>query len=92
MLSWVSTWAYAATDYNSSRSNTEGVADIPDETEILLEEAKKEALPVFNSMLTADQRRDGYEGEYKVTVKVKVKLERASKREVVEEKAEPSEQ
>lgn len=71
----LSTTVMAATDYNSSRSNKQGVNNLGDGVDSLLRESTKAASLVARSMVAADNV-DGYTGEYVVTVDVRVSIER----------------
>ena len=51
---------------------------MPDDTNTLLKEVSADVSSVIKNMLAADQR-DGYEGEYTVTVDVNLTLVRARK-------------
>ena len=68
--------AHAARDYNSSRSNIADSISAPDATDTLLKEASSEASVVTQSMIGVDQR-DGYKGDYVITVDVDVSIVRA---------------
>ena len=65
----------AAQDYNSSRSNRQGVSDVGDGADTLLKEASADASSVVKSMIAVDQK-DGYTGEYDITVDVRISIER----------------
>ena len=67
--------AQAATDYNSSRSNKSLSANILNDTEGLLKTTGADASAVASTMIAVDQK-DGYTGEYNVTVDVRVSIER----------------
>lgn len=71
--------AFAAQDHNSSRSNKTSSINAPEETEILLKEAKEEALAVTKAMLDVDQKKDRYDGDYVISVDVKVTVERVKR-------------
>lgn len=66
---------YAATDYNSSRSNKSLSAFVEDDTTTLIQKLSADASAVSKSMLAVDQR-DKFDGEYLITVEVKVSLQR----------------
>ena len=70
--------AQAATDYNSSRANRAENTGVVEVTDGLLRESNSGALTVTKSMIAVDQK-DGYDGEYNVTVKVSVSIERTPK-------------
>ena len=70
--------AQAAQDYNSSRSNRTVGMSVGGETDKLLREASSEASAVAGSMIAIDQK-DGYTGEYEVTVNVSVSIKRVAK-------------
>ena len=67
--------AFAAQDHNSSRSNKSSGISAPEDTDTLLREASTDASTVAKSMISADQR-NGYNGDYIVTVDVRVTIER----------------
>lgn len=67
--------AQAAQDYNSSRSNKSSGITAPDDTDTLLKETSAEALAVAKSMIALDQK-DGFEGQYTISVDVHVNIER----------------
>ncbi len=67
--------AQAAQDHNSSRSNKTGSIAAPNETEILLELTKSDALAVAKTMIAVDQQ-DGFTGEYEITVNTHVSIKR----------------
>ncbi|MFT4937718.1 MAG: hypothetical protein ACI88A_000736 [Paraglaciecola sp.] len=69
---------YAATDYNSSRSNRSTTNVVESETTTLIQKVSADALTVSKSMIAVDLR-DGFEGEYLVTVEVRVSLQRCIK-------------
>lgn len=74
--------AHAAQDYNSSRSNKSNGVDVPDITDTLLRDASAEASLVTKTMIQNDMR-DGYSGDYVVTVDVRVTLQRDNKQDPV---------
>ena len=74
-------FAQAAQDHNSSRSNKTASAMAPDETEKLLKLSKDGAIEMTKAMIALDQQ-DGYTGEYEVTVKVGVSINRVNKNPV----------
>jgi len=66
----------AATDYNSSRSNKADTVTAPNVTNELLRKAQQDASMVSKSMIEVDQR-DGYTGDYDITVDVRVTIKRS---------------
>ena len=73
-LFFIST-AQAAQDYNSSRSNKSSGVSAPGDTDTLLKEASAEASSIAKNMIAVDQK-DGYEGDYTVSVDVSVSIQR----------------
>lgn len=73
--------ATAAQDHNASRSNTStGSVTAGDTTLTLLNQTKQDAYAVAKKMLAVDQR-DGYKGEYQITVNMGVSIKRIDNRE-----------
>ena len=66
----------AATDHNSSRSNKTSSVAAPDVTDEMLRKAQQDASIISKSMLQVDQS-DGYQGDYEITVDVRVSIERS---------------
>ena len=66
---------YAATDYNSSRSNKSLSAAVVNDTTTLIKKVGADASAVSKSMIAVDQR-EGFDGEYLITVEVRVSLQR----------------
>ena len=75
---FATTTALAAQDYNSSRSNRRGVSDVGGGADALLREASTDASKVVRAMVDAD-KATGFDGNYAITVDVKVTLERCVK-------------
>ncbi|MFT6734964.1 MAG: hypothetical protein ACJAS9_003166 [Polaribacter sp.] len=70
--------AYAATDHNSSRSNKTShtpASEVSNETEDMLKDVSSNASSIARQMIRIDQK-DGYTGEYEVTVDVGVSIKR----------------
>ena len=72
----VSLTVQSAQDHNSSRSNKTASATAPSDVEKMLELSRADALEVAKAMIAADQR-DGYAGDYEITVTVGVSVARA---------------
>lgn len=71
--------AQAAQDYNSSRSNRSAGVDAPDEADTLLREASNDASSIARSMIASDMK-DGYDGDYEITVEIAVSITRGGDR------------
>lgn len=69
---------YAATDYNSSRSNKSEDSGAIDNASTLIKTVSADALAVSRKLIEID-KRDGFEGEYLVTVEMSIKLQRCVK-------------
>lgn len=69
----------SAQDHNSTRSNKTASAAAPNEVENLLDQTRAEASTVAKAMIGADQR-DGYAGDYEITVSVAVSIKRVRTR------------
>lgn len=69
----------SAQDHNSTRSNKTASAAAPNEVENLLDQTRADASAVAKSMIAADGR-DGYTGDYEVTVSVAVSIKRVKSR------------
>ena len=73
--------AQAATDHNSSRSNKTShtpAAAVDQETDSMISEVSRDASSIASHMIAIDQK-DGYTGEYEVTVDVGVSIKRVAK-------------
>lgn len=66
-------------DHNSSRSNKTNTAAAPNEVETLLDLTRADASSVAKAMIGADLR-DGYTGDYEITVNVSVSIKRVRSR------------
>lgn len=66
---------YAATDHNSSRSNKTSSSQAPKETKVLIKNVSANALAVSKRMIEVDQS-DNFDGEYLITVEMRVSLQR----------------
>ncbi|MBT9487519.1 MAG: hypothetical protein IV093_08425 [Rubrivivax sp.] len=69
----------SAQDHNSSRSNKTNTASAPNEIENLLDLSRADASAVAKTMIAADTR-DGYNGDYEITVNVAVSIKRVKSR------------
>ena len=70
--------AHAATDHNSSRSNKTShtpASEVTNETEGMLREVSSDATSIARQMIRID-KKDGYTGDYEVTVDVGVSIKR----------------
>lgn len=66
-------------DHNSSRSNKTNTVAAPNEVETLLDQTRADASAVAKTMIAADLR-DGYAGDYEITVNVAVSIKRVRSR------------
>ena len=71
--------AHTAQDHNSSRSNKTSSVAAPNEIENLLDLTRADASAMAKTMVGSDQR-DGYSGDYEVTVNVSVSIKRVKSR------------
>ncbi len=71
--------ALSVQDHNSSRSNKTASAAAPSEVENLLDLARADASAVAKAMIAAEGR-DGYNGDYEITVNVAVSIKRVKSR------------
>ena len=71
--------ALSVQDHNSSRSNKTASAAAPSEVETLLDQTRADASTVAKAMIAADLR-DGYAGDYEITVNVSVSIKRVRTR------------
>jgi hypothetical protein len=71
--------AHTAQDHNSTRSNKTASAAAPNEIENLLDLSRADASAVAKTMVASDQR-DGYSGDYEITVNVSVSIKRVKSR------------
>jgi len=69
----------SAQDHNSTRSNKTASVAAPNEIENLLDLARADASAVAKTMVAADAR-DGYSGDYEITVNVAVSIKRVKSR------------
>jgi hypothetical protein len=71
--------AHTAQDHNSTRSNKTASAAAPNEIENLLDQSRADASAVAKTMVASDLR-DGYSGDYEITVNVSVSIKRVRSR------------